>query len=170
MRNPMTLMAVLALCLASLASARPGGHGGPGGPGGFGGPPPGFPMHLLRELDLSPEQKEKIKAIRQANRESMKKLREAARDSRKAVKDALAGGDDATLTKLFNDSQAKHQAMASAAFDQMLKVRAVLTAEQRNKIRALLEEHRAGGPRGGPDRNERPGREFGPEGEPDEED
>lgn len=131
------LVTLFALAAAVPAVARPG-HGE------FGGGP-GFGMGFLKKLDLSADQKAKLKEIRQGGKDQMKSLREAAKQSRQALKDAMAGNaDDGKLTALFADSQAKHQAMVSFGFQQLLKVRAILTPDQRAKVRSLIEEHQGG--------------------------
>ncbi len=139
-----TLLLALALAMPALpAMARPG-HGDFGGGGGFG-------LGFLKQLDLTSEQKTKLKEIRQGGKDQMKALRQAAKDSREALKTALAGtADDASLSKLFADSQSKHQAMIAQGFQQLLKVRAILTPEQRSKVKLLMDERRSHRGRKGP--------------------
>lgn len=92
----------------------------------------------MRDLDLTDEQRSKIKEIRQAGRESTKSSRERMKAAREAFQSEMeSGGSSSSL-------QSKHEAMinaraefARARFNQMLQVREVLTPEQRKKFKGM---------------------------------
>lgn len=126
-----TGLALLGLVATAPAFAKPG-HGEFAGSG--------FGMGFVQKLDLTPEQREQLKTIRQSGKEQGKALRDAAQEARRALKEAVSGtADDATVTKLFQDMHAKQQAAMNHGFQQLLKVRAILTPEQRVKMRELVE-------------------------------
>ena len=125
------------------AMGGPGGPGGPGGGPGFGGP--GLP---LRELNLSDEQKSKIKAIL-----------ESAQDDSQSVRDQLRQFADQRAVIVnadsFNAEAARVLATREASFNIDLGVRRmetenaiynVLTAEQKTKLTELRNNRPAGGP------------------------
>jgi protein CpxP len=116
-----------------------GGHGRfGGGPFGFGvGRAPG--MELLRQLDLTDQQKEQIRGIVQSHRSEFQQVREKIRtafEAQRAAADATPA-DEATI-------RAKATDVASAEADMIVlasKVRAevfqVLTPDQQAKAKEL---------------------------------
>ena len=144
-RSLRMLVPLFAIALALPAVGKPRGGGPEHGPGpGFG---MGFGMGFVNELDLSAEQREKVKTIRQSARERMQQLRQDAFAARDALNQAMGStADNAELSKLFQDWKTKHEALMAHGFDQMLKVREVLTPEQRQHIVQRLHER---GPRWG---------------------
>jgi len=120
-----------------------GGPGGPGGGPGFGGP--GLP---LRELNLSDEQKSRIKAIQEKAQEEG----EATRDQLRQFAEQRAAIVNADS---FNAEAARDLATREASFNIDLGVRRmetenaiynVLTAEQKAKLTELRNNRPAGGP------------------------
>ena len=123
-------MALLIGFAQTPALARPGG-----GPGGA-------LKEVLKSLNLTDEQKEKIKAIRQAGKEANKELRESLKEGRKSLKDLMTGdGKKEEILAKFDSLQGSRNKMARARFEQMISVRDVLTPEQRVKFRAFLDKH-----------------------------
>jgi Spy/CpxP family protein refolding chaperone len=146
---------LVAVALTAPAYGKPRGGGPEHGPGpGFG---MGFGMAFLNELDLSAEQRDKIKSIRQGGKERTQQLRQEAFAARDALKQAMGGtAESAELSKLFQEWKTKHEALMAHGFEQMLKLREVLTVEQRQQIVKRLDERGPrgrhggkGGPRGG---------------------
>lgn len=113
----------------SNAHARPGHHGGP-------------KMHkLMKELDLTAEQKEKIKAERDKRKTEMKAAREKAKAAREKLREAFKANAPADqLRTLKNEAQAAQTAMADARFEGMLALREMLTPEQRTKFNEFQEK------------------------------
>lgn len=96
---------------------------------------------LLRQLELTQEQTEQIKAIHQAERENAKTAREAIVAARQALnKTVIEGADEADIRtaaiKLGN--AIADQAVKRAAT--MASVRKVLTDEQSAKLKKLIAE------------------------------
>jgi Spy/CpxP family protein refolding chaperone len=121
----------------------PGGPGGPGGGPGFGGP--GLP---LRELNLTDEQKARIKTIQETAREDGQAVREQLQqfaEQRRAI----------VAADLFNAEAARDLATREASFGIDLAVKRmetenaiynVLTAEQKAKLAELRNNRPAGVP------------------------
>lgn len=121
----------LLLAIPTLSSVA---HAGEGGRAGF--------FKKIRELDLSAEQKTKLKEIRKKYREQNKKMREEARTAReKLIEVAQTSAPNSELQSLFAAAQEKHQAAAKQAFTEALEIRDLLTPEQRKKAGALMAEH-----------------------------
>lgn len=90
----------------------------------------------MKELNLSEEQREKIRSIRKAIKPQMKALKKESRELRKGLQEALRSeASESDLRSKFQALQNKKSAIASLRFDQMLKIRANLTPEQRKKFK-----------------------------------
>ena len=154
---------MLGLAAFSLSNAQQGGDGprgrgpdGPGGPGGFGR----GGVAMLRGVDLTEEQKASIKAIHEAEREARTGPPADMTLRRELEAEVFAEAPDAqkiaTLQQQLVQAQSERLAHEIAV---QQKVAAVLTAEQRSKIRERLSQapperrggfERRGGPRPGP--------------------
>lgn len=164
--KPLAATALITLAVGAMAPAQAEPGGGPGacrtsmgggerhGPRGFdrfGGDESG---PLLRGLDLSDAQRDRIFELRHAQeprqREQMKQLR-ASREALQAL--ARSASFDAAQAQTLADQHAKAvSAMALTRAEFASKLRALLTPEQRKTLderRARLEEERGAGWRGG---------------------
>lgn len=124
-----------------------GGPGGMGGPVGMGGPGIGGPGLPLRQLNLTEEQKAKIKEIQETAREDGQAVREQLRqfaEQRRAIVNA----------DVFNAEAARELATREASFGIDLAVRRmetensiynVLTAEQKAKLAEMRQNRPAPG-------------------------
>jgi protein CpxP len=125
-----------------------GSQGGPGGPIGMGAPGFGGPGLPLRELNLTDEQKTRIRAIQETAREDGQVVREQLKqfgEQRRAIVNA----------DVFNAEAARDLATREASFGIDLAVKRmetenaiynVLTAEQKAKLAELRNNRPAGGP------------------------
>lgn len=131
------IVAILSVVLfmSSVSMAR--GHGeGAAGPGMW-------DPKELKELNLTKEQKDKVKAIRESSKGKGKELRQATKEARKNMKALLASdASKEEIAKAFDVVQAKQAESAKFMFTQMLQVREILTPEQRAKMKELKESHR----------------------------
>jgi len=103
----------------------------------FGGDP-------VQQLNLAPEQREQIRSIRENNKAERAAINEQLREANRALDEALnADNPDETLV----EQRLRNVATAQAASMRMrvlteIRVRRVLTAEQRNILRSLQQEAR----------------------------
>ena len=152
------LTGVLGLAAYTFSGAQPpaGPEGGPrprGGPGGRGG------IALLRDANLTDDQKAAIKAIRDADRAPDQNVAEDAQLRRQLQAEVFSDAPDAqkiaSLLQQLSEAQSARLARQIAT-DQ--KIAQVLTAEQRAKIRERLSRRpsarRGARGAGGPERLE----------------
>jgi len=134
----MKKMIVTVLAAGALAFAVDRGalaFGGPGGRGGFLGGP-----RLLHALDLSPDQKQQVKAIWQAHRTTLAPLVANERTAREALADKLAAPGPVTtddLTPLIQHEAQARTALMQARLSTVVEVRNVLTPAQIQKAATI---------------------------------
>ncbi len=120
----MTLISTILFCLLipSLSFAEGGGKGK--GKKGF-----------LKELQLSEQQRAKLKEHRQANKGQMKGKREEMKSLREKMREAFINGSSdsefKSLNKKMNELKSE---MEQKRFDKMLFFKNLLTKEQRSKF------------------------------------
>jgi Spy/CpxP family protein refolding chaperone len=107
------------------------GRGGRGGPGGFGGP-------MLAALDLTEEQRTKIQEIHRSSRESVGPIAEQMGTAQRALHLATFAEtrDDGEIAKLTSTIANLEKQLLDQRVKTDLAIAAVLTAEQREKVRA----------------------------------
>jgi Spy/CpxP family protein refolding chaperone len=129
------------LLMSSNAMAQPGPDASPHEGG------PRHEMMMLQKLNLTPDQKSKMQALRkekQNQTESLKTEIDAKRDAFHALMKSDAS--EAEIRKAHAALQALHQKMADLNFENLLAIRAILTPEQRKEMQAHMSEQ--GGRRG----------------------
>ena len=117
-----------------------GGPGGPGGPGGFGGV-----MGLLRQLDLTEEQRTQVRQVTESHRDALKAIGDRLQAAHRAENDAVTAAqfDEQLVRAKAADLAA---VMADAAVLQAKvhsDVFAVLTPEQQAKAAELKAQRQA---------------------------
>jgi Spy/CpxP family protein refolding chaperone len=126
-----------------------------------GGPPPAH--QILRdhadELGLSDAVKRQIAELVRSGRESREPLRRAVRDARERIADLsrVDNPDRAQVMAAIEAHGRAEIALRQHDMDVLLRIRALLTPEQRQKLRDIMEEERErhgrrgrGGRQGGP--------------------
>lgn len=110
----------------------------------------GMPMHgrmwdrMVEKLDLSEQQQEQIKGIRESARERVEVNREAMKASRDKIQAALAAGADETKIQQLLIEQSAGKAKAIVARAQVHReIQAVLTDEQREKLAEMKARKKA---------------------------
>jgi hypothetical protein len=144
------------LGLSSLALAQGAGGGGGGGRGGFGGPitPTAdtrvatiADMYLTGDLDLTADQKAKIKEIRATLNTARQPLKDLAKDMRDAV------DDQDKMTELRAKAQGLQTAFKTASDQAIKDLKALFADDVQKKIddrqKDLLADLRAGALGGG---------------------
>lgn len=97
---------------------------------------------ILKKMDLSPEQKEKLKAHRKAHREEARKLREEARQKREELRQELENPDMSMERVKAVHSQLKgiQGRMADQRLNGILAVRQILTPAQFKRFHEIARE------------------------------
>jgi periplasmic protein CpxP/Spy len=101
-----------------------------------------------KELNLTAEQQAQIKTIREQEKTASQSLRQQMQTARKQLGTLMAGNaSDAQLRQQHDQVRQLDQQLGDRRFDTMLKIRSVLTPEQRTKAAELMKQHH--GRRGG---------------------
>lgn len=93
----------------------------------------------IRELNLSPEQREKIRAIREQQKEERFTINQRLREANLALERALDSDnpDEAVVEQRLRDVAAAHAAQMRMRVLSEVKIRRVLTSEQLDKLRTF---------------------------------
>lgn len=95
----------------------------------------------FKELNLTNEQKEKLKNLRKESKDDRKEDFQKMRAESEAFRKKMASNAaDDELRKDFAEQQKKRSEFAKQRFEHMLKVRAILTPEQRQKFAEITEK------------------------------
>ncbi|OFZ28292.1 MAG: hypothetical protein A2622_04105 [Bdellovibrionales bacterium RIFCSPHIGHO2_01_FULL_40_29] len=97
-----------------------------------------FIEHMTKKMDLTPEQQEKIKALPGDDSDAMKAKRESMRAAQEDLEQAMKGAasDDEVRVKFANLEKLQAE-FAKARFDKILAIRAILTPEQKEKLKGM---------------------------------
>ncbi|PZV10891.1 MAG: hypothetical protein DCF20_20595 [Pseudanabaena sp.] len=98
---------------------------------------------MLKQLNLSTEQLQKIKAIRDRDLAQIRELAQQSRQANKELRDLLAGSESSDVIR------AKHiqvlnlqQELRKQHFERMLAMREILTPEQRSQLKEIMQKNR----------------------------
>ena len=100
---------------------------------------------LKQRLNLTPEQLEQIKAIREQNKEEWRSVRQRIHQAQRSLDEAIYADhtDEAMVEARARDVAEAHSAMARMRALMELKIRRVLTQEQLNTLRTLRQQRAA---------------------------
>ena len=99
---------------------------------------------LIEELNLTEDQINQVRAIREGAQDEMQALHERLRSDREALHGLMAGdATEAELRAQHEEIQTLHREVADKRFETMLATREVLTADQRAELAELMEQRRA---------------------------
>jgi periplasmic protein CpxP/Spy len=99
---------------------------------------------LLQKLNLSSEQSEQIKTIRQQSETAGENIEQQMRSQHEQMKSLLASNADTEQIRAqYQKTQELHQEAGNNRFETMLRIREVLTSEQRAEIAELMEQNRS---------------------------
>jgi len=150
---PVILAGALAVAMVGAAWAAPDSSGEFPEPGPAECPCPqaGGQLHrpILRGLDLTEEQIEALRQLREAWRETHRERREQLRELRGRIRDAVEEGDDGLRRQLWAELGECLHEMREEFQQHRQELLNILTDEQKQKLEELREEHR---PRPGPGR------------------
>ncbi len=104
----------------------------------------------IRELNLSPEQREKIRAIREQQKEERFAINQSRREADLALERALDSDnpDEAVVEQRLRDVAAAYAAQMRMRVLSEVRIRRVLTSEQLDKLRTLRQNARSVGREG----------------------
>lgn len=98
---------------------------------------------ILKQLNLSPEQLQKLKAIRDRDLGRIRELAQQSRQANKELRDLLAGTEGKDMIR------AKHtqvlnlqQELQKQHFERMLAMREILTPQQRSQFNEIMQKNR----------------------------
>lgn len=97
----------------------------------------------LQQLNLTPEQQQRIRAIREdakANNEGLRQQMQQAREQMRSL--SASNASDNELRQHHQQVQALQQQMSNQRFETLLKIRAELTPEQRAQMAQLMEQRK----------------------------
>ena len=103
---------------------------------------------MLKQLNLSPEQLQKLKAIRDRNPNRMRELAQQSRQANKELRDLLVSTESSDAIR------AKHtqvlslqQELQKQHFERMLSMREILTPQQRSQLNEIMQKNRPNHPK-----------------------
>ncbi len=142
----LTFFTFLLSALLFIPSADARGRGRGMGPDDAGPGP-----RMLDLLDLSSEQKDQLKAIRRANRDNRNQIQDRIEDARDHLQNLMqSDASEDELRAAHKKVQEAMQAAGNDRFEQMLKIRAILTPEQRKELGTYRDGRKGRRGRSGP--------------------
>jgi Spy/CpxP family protein refolding chaperone len=97
----------------------------------------------LQELDLTPEQVQEMRAIRERYQPQMETQRETMKAERQALQSLMVGNaSEGTIRAQHEVVQDQALELADLRFESMLEIREILTPAQRAQAAELMEERR----------------------------
>lgn len=98
---------------------------------------------VLKQLNLTPEQLQKLKAVRDRDQTQMRELGQKLRQANKELQDLLAGteGSDVIRAKHTQVMELK-QELQNKHFERMLAMRDILTPQQRSQLKDIMQKNR----------------------------
>lgn len=96
-----------------------------------------------QRLNLSPDQRQRINSIRSQNRDQMRSTSDALRQARKRLSDLLgSNASESEIRQQRQQVESLSQRLRDARFDSMLRVRSILTPQQRQELAQQMEQRR----------------------------
>lgn len=127
----LTVLTIMSLMITNVSWAKKGPRDG------------GF-RKILKELNLTQEQKDKLKTMRKANKVDHKKVRAEMKANREKMKAAFTSDASADELKKLHETIKKFKMdKMDQRFNKMLEIRSVLTKEQRVKFQELQEKNQS---------------------------
>ncbi len=128
--------------IQALPSTPPAAPGGPGygGPRGHGG---GQLHQIFAQLDLTPDQKAQLKALRHQKEGQNRQLHQEMKEAKRAFAAGMQGNDsDDAMRSLHKALAEKREQIAQVKFEELLDVRRILNADQKAKFGQLYIQYK----------------------------
>ena len=98
---------------------------------------------VLKQLNLSPEQLQKLKTIRDRQVTQIRDLGQQSRQANKELRDMLAGTESSDVIRSKHTQVLNlHQELRKQHFERMLAMREILTPQQRAQLNEIMRKHR----------------------------
>ncbi|HIK36782.1 MAG: Spy/CpxP family protein refolding chaperone [Geminocystis sp.] len=102
---------------------------------------------MMGRLNLTPEQRQKMAAVREKYRPQISSLKEQLRAERDTLQEMMARNEsETTLRNQHQKIIALEQKIKTLSFESMLEMRSILTPEQRQQWASWMKERRASRP------------------------
>lgn len=137
----LTLLALLAFSAAVPATSGQALQQPPATPEPQQGGPGGDP---IRQLNLTPEQREQVRSIREANKTERAEINQRVREANRALEEVLdtENPDEVVVEQRMRDLGAAQAAAMRMRIFTEVRIRKVLTQEQRGILRSLRQQAR----------------------------
>jgi Spy/CpxP family protein refolding chaperone len=98
---------------------------------------------VLKQLNLSPEQLQKLKTIRDRQLTQIRDLGQQSRQANKELRDMLAGMESSDVIRSKHTQVLNlQQELRKQHFERMLAMREILTPQQRSQLNEIMQKHR----------------------------
>lgn len=98
---------------------------------------------VLQQLNLTPDQLQKLKAVRDRDRPQMHELAQKLRQTNKELQDLLAGTEGSDLIRAkHTQAMSLQQDLQNKHFERMLTMREILTPQQRAQLKDIMQKNR----------------------------
>lgn len=98
---------------------------------------------LIQELNLTPDQTQRLQAIQDQYQDQISQRKQAARQARQELVDLMAGtASESQVREKYRQVEALKQQAEDTRFDSLLAMREVLTPEQRRQFAERMQDHR----------------------------
>lgn len=105
---------------------------------------------VLKQLNLSTEQLQKLKTIRDRDLARIRELSQQSQQANKELRDLLAGTENSDVIRTKHTQVlALQQELQSKHFERMLAMREILTPQQRSQLNEVMQKNRRHGMRDG---------------------
>ena len=98
---------------------------------------------VLKQLNLSPEQLQRLKTIRDRQVPQIRDLAQQSRQANKELRDLLAGTESSEVIRSKHTQVLNlQQELRKQHFERMLAMREILTLQQRSQLNEIMQKHR----------------------------
>jgi len=98
---------------------------------------------VLKQLNLTLEQLQKLKAVRDRDQKQIRELGQKLRQTNKELQDLLAGNEGSDVIRAKHKQVIELQReLQNKHFERMLAMREVLTPQQRRQLKDIMEKNR----------------------------
>lgn len=98
---------------------------------------------ILKQLNLSPEQLQKLKEVRDRDRDRIRDLSQQSRQANRELRDLLASNESSAVIRQKHTQVLNlQQELQKQHFERMLAMRDILTPQQRSQLNEIIQKNR----------------------------